>query len=94
MFAECEAVVLIPEALCQLAIATTAFEEWERVATLLGAADALAPLYGVTVPNLIADARVAAIEGAQSELGPEAYQSAFERGRVMSVGDAIAFALG
>ncbi|WP_158839638.1 ATP-binding protein [Saccharothrix deserti] len=78
-----------------LAWAESAFGEPERVATLLGTADRLWEIMGrpLRAYQHLYPYHEECERSAQERLGDKRFQDAFERGRAMSVDEAIAFAL-
>ena len=68
-------------------------QQWERAATLLGAAEAVCTGLGATLPVANAAEYASTVSGACSALGEKAFAAAWAEGRAMSLDDAVAFAL-
>jgi hypothetical protein len=93
LFANAAALVSVPKALNQIAIVDTAFREWERVAHLLGASEGLAESQGTPLEDRLSGERAKAEARALLELGAARFRLAYDRGRSMSMEQAIEYAL-
>ena len=77
-----------------LAEAACAQREFERAARLLGAADALREAIGTPVPLCERTERDRNVAAARARLDDAAWEAAWAAGRVMSLGEAVGYALG
>ena len=94
LFRDAAVVVTIPSALNQMALVGVCFEEWEHVAHLLGASEALAAAQGVPPADSRAEDRDEAIAVTRKALGSARYDIEAARGRRMTMAEAVVCALG
>lgn len=91
-FGDGEVVVATPGALNMLAVVCAHYHEWYRAARLLGAAEGLANSQGLPTTILLDRELATATAGARVALGTPRFDSVFDFGRHMTVGEALAAA--
>jgi predicted ATPase/DNA-binding SARP family transcriptional activator len=83
----------IPGVLQLIAVTQAPFEDWLGVATLSGAAVALAETYGALLRDTLVEAHADVTLSAKRTLGPAAYDKAYGVGQAMDLNSAVEYAL-
>jgi predicted ATPase/transcriptional regulator with XRE-family HTH domain len=83
----------IADSLVRLGLISVEFDQFERAARFLGAAQAIHDAYNVAIYEPLRPAYDRAIALTRNALGPERFEDEWERGRAMSIDEAIGYAL-